>query len=75
MPLVNYVLITIEIRSELPLREAWRLTMIEWPLVLLDVYSTHHFQQFMCGAQQPVLKACYEGKGFRSDLESPISVN
>ena len=39
MPLVNYVLITIEIRSELPLREAWRLTMIEWPLVLLDVYS------------------------------------
>ena len=31
MPLVNYVLITIEIRSELPLREAWRLTMIEWP--------------------------------------------
>ena len=39
MPLVNHVMITIEIRSELPLREAWRLTMIEWPLVLLDVYS------------------------------------
>ena len=51
MPLVNYVLITIEIRSELPLRAPWRLTMIEWPLLLLDVYSTHHFQQFMCGAQ------------------------
>ena len=30
MPLVNYALITIEIRSELPLCEAWRLTMIEW---------------------------------------------
>ena len=29
MPLVNYVLIAIEIRSELLLREAWRLTMIE----------------------------------------------
>ena len=42
MPLVNYVLITIEIRSELPLREAWRLTMIEWPLLLLDVYSSFY---------------------------------
>ena len=41
MPLVNYVLITIEIRSELPLREAWRLTMIEWALVQVHVYSTH----------------------------------
>ena len=29
MPLVNYALITIEIRSELPLCEAWRLTMID----------------------------------------------
>ena len=33
MPLVNYVLIAIEIRSELPLREPWRLTMIEWQLL------------------------------------------
>ena len=30
LELVNYALITIKIRSELPLREAWRLTMIEW---------------------------------------------
>ena len=30
MPLVDYVLIAIEIRSELLLREAWRPTMIKW---------------------------------------------
>ena len=63
MPLVNYVLIAIEIRSELQLREAWRLTMIEWQLTQVHVYSSHHFQQFIHWAQQPVLKACLEGKG------------
>ena len=62
-PLVNYVLIAIEIRSELPLREAWRLTMIEWQLVQVHVYSSHHLQQFIHWAQQPVLKACLEAKG------------
>ena len=74
MPLLNYTLITIEIRSELPLREPWRLTMIEWPLLQVHVYSSYHFQQFIHWAQQPVLKASLEGKGFWSDLELPISV-
>ena len=64
MPLVNYVLIAIEIRSELPLREAWRLTMIEWPLLLLDVYSTHHFQQFYAGLKSQFSKPATKEKVF-----------
>ena len=36
MPLVNYALITIEIRSELPLCEAWRLPMIETMVSVLS---------------------------------------
>ena len=40
--------------------------MIEWPLLQVHVYSSYHFQQFIHWAQQPVLKACLEGKGLRS---------
>ena len=40
---------------------------------IAHVYSSHHFQQYICGAQQPVLKACFwclalEGKGFSFSL-------
>ena len=46
--------------------------MIEWQLLQVHVYSSHHLQQFIHWAHQPVLKACYEGKGFLQTRPSQL---
>ena len=68
MPLVNYVLIAIEIRSELPLREAWRLTMIEWALVqvgmciLLIISNNPYYAGLNSRFSKPAKKEKVDGR-------------